>query len=374
MRSELKLPGYSFEAVVYATTRQRMPNVHPSVTARWFGSPLTRWQALKYYLDRCAANLAVLAKMDVVGRTSEMARLIGVDFFSVLTRGSQFRVEACLLRVAKPQGYALPSPSPAQVAAQAAMECVPLVMEPLSRFYVSPVLVLDFQSLYPSVIIAYNMCYSTCLGRVSAGASGMASRLGFGGYTPPEGVLGSLGPGGFLAPNGALFAPWAHRAGVLPTLLRDILETRLMVKRALKRGEVRDDPVASRVFDARQLALKLIANVTYGYTAAGFSGRMPCAEIADAIVQTGRTILESTIRMVNAEPAWGARVVYGDTDSLFVLLEDSSREDAFRIGEEIAARATAMFPDPITLKFEKAGPREGCSLAHLSALVLPYVA
>lgn len=36
----------------------------------------------------------------------------------------------------------------------------------------------------------------------------------------------------------------------------------------------------------------MIANVTYGYTAASFSGRMPCVEIADAIVQTARDTLE----------------------------------------------------------------------------------
>lgn len=48
----------------------------------------------------------------------------------------------------------------------AAPECLPLIMEPESKLYTDPVLVLDFQSLYPSMVIGYNYCYSTCLGRV----------------------------------------------------------------------------------------------------------------------------------------------------------------------------------------------------------------
>lgn len=40
------------------------------------------------------------------------------------------------------------------------------------------------------------------------------------------------------------------------------------------------------------MGLKLIANVTYGYAGASFSGRMPCSDIADSIVQTGRVTLE----------------------------------------------------------------------------------
>lgn len=53
-----------------------------------------------------------------------------------------------------------------QVRFQAAAEALPLILEPESAFYTSPVLVLDFQSLYPSMMIAYNICYSTCLGKV----------------------------------------------------------------------------------------------------------------------------------------------------------------------------------------------------------------
>jgi DNA polymerase zeta len=58
----------------------------------------------------------------------------------------------------------------------------------------------------------------------------------------------------------------------------------------------------------------------YGYTAAGFSGRMPCAEIADAIVQTARTTLERAIAVVEGRQEWNAFCVYGDTDSMFVHL------------------------------------------------------
>lgn len=71
-----------------------------------------------------------------------------------------------MFRIAKPENYVLISPSRNQVGSQQAAEALPLVMEPQSAFYKDPVIVLDFQSLYPSIILAYNYCYSTCLGRV----------------------------------------------------------------------------------------------------------------------------------------------------------------------------------------------------------------
>lgn len=108
-----------------------------------------------------------------------------------------------------------------------------------------------------------------------------------------------------------------------------------------------------RLLNSRQLALKLVANTTFGYTAASYSGRMPCIEIADSIVEKGRETLERAIQLVNSTPKWKGRVVYGDTDSLFVLLKGVSKDEAFQIGKDICARVAEENPKPVKLKFEK---------------------
>jgi DNA polymerase zeta len=89
-----------------------------------------------------------------------------------------------------------------QVASQPAMECLPLVMEPESAFYSDPVVVLDFQSLYPSMIIAYNLCYCTCLGKVFPSKSNV---LGVSSYSADPHTIVDLRNQLLLTPNGVLF-------------------------------------------------------------------------------------------------------------------------------------------------------------------------
>lgn len=120
----------------------------------------------EYYVTRVEGAVRLLEQLDFLGRTSELARLFGIQFYEVLSRGSQFRVESMMLRLAKPLNYIPSSPSIHQRASMRAPASLPLIMEPESKFYADPVIVLDFQSLYPSMIIAYNYCFSTCLGRV----------------------------------------------------------------------------------------------------------------------------------------------------------------------------------------------------------------
>lgn len=154
-----------------------------------------------------------------------------------------------------------------------------------------------------------------------------------------------------ISPCGAVFVKKSVREGVLPRMLKEILDTRLMVKQSMKLH--RHDALLQRVLHSRQLGLKLMANVTYGYTAANFSGRMPCVEVGDSVVSKGRETLERAIKLVAANARWRSKVIYGDTDSMFVLVPGRTREDAFRIGAEIAEAVTQDNPFPIKLKLEK---------------------
>lgn len=57
--------------------------------------------------------------------------------------------------------------------------------------------------------------------------------------------------------------------------------------------------------------------------------------------------------MIHGTPEWGAEVVYGDTDSVFVYLPGRTKDDAFKIGNAIAETVTTLNPPPVKLKFEK---------------------
>ncbi|ETS63148.1 hypothetical protein PaG_02928 [Moesziomyces aphidis] len=351
MKGELTLNLYTLENVCYHLLHRRVPKFSHQTLTEWYTSgraELVR-RALLYYVEMVELELEIIAESEFVLRTAEFARIYGIDFFSVISRGSQFKVESIMLRIAKPENFVLISPSRAQVGKQNAAECLPLIMEPQSAFYKGPLIVLDFQSLYPSIMIAYNLCYSTCLGRV-AGFKG-TSKLGVTDYAPPKGLLSLLQDDVNISSNGLLFVKPRVRKSLLAKMLSEILDTRVMVKASMK--GTKTDKSFQRIQNARQLSLKLLANVTYGYTSASFSGRMPCVEIADAIVQTGRETLEKAMDLINGTEEWGAQVVYGDTDSLFVYLPGRTKEEAFRLGHLIADKVTSLNPRPVKLKFEK---------------------
>ncbi|KAG0198603.1 DNA polymerase zeta [Mortierella sp. GBA30] len=348
IRGEVALTNYGFCNVVFHVLQQRVPSYSFDTLTKWWtkGRAVRQARVVRSYMHRVQYTLQLIESQELVSRTSEFARVFGVDFFSVISRGSQYKVESMMVRLAKPENFLMISPSRAQVGTQRAAEVIPMVMEPESGFYEDPVVVLDFQSLYPSVMIAYNYCYSTCLGKLGGG-----TKLGVTDYTIQEGVLPLMQDHLQIAPNAVMYVNQDVRRSLLARMLAEILDTRVMIKKAMK--EYPDNKALLKLLEARQLSLKFIANVTYGYTAASYSGRMPGIEIADSIVLSGRETLERAIKFVNECPKWNARVVYGDTDSMFVQLKGRTRQEAFEIGYDIAETITKMNPRPVKLKFEK---------------------
>ncbi|KAM3163741.1 DNA polymerase [Lachancea thermotolerans] len=354
LRSGLNLLKYTLENITFHVLHERLPHFSPSaLTSLWESrSNITALTTLiSYWKKRVNINMKLLHSQQTINQTIEQARLIGIDFYSVISRGSQYKVESVLVRLCKCEHFLVLSPSKTQVRDQKALECIPLVMEPESAFYKSPLVVLDFQSLYPSIMIGYNYCYSTIVGTVheynSKKTAIGASKVKF-----ARGLLHELEDHLTISPNGVMYLKESVRKSMLAKMLTDILHTRLMIKATMSDLKSKNETVA-KLLNNKQVALKLLANVTYGYTSASFSGRMPCSDVADSIVQTGRETLEKAISLIESHSQWGAKVVYGDTDSLFVYFPGKSREEAFKFGKEMAKAITTCNPFPITLKFEK---------------------
>lgn len=354
LRSELSLMSYTLENVCYNVLGCTLPHFLDYQLSKFFKSSrfLERLIVFKYYMKRIQLMLQVIDVQELIVRNVEYSRLIGIDFHSVFYRGSQYKVESILSRLSKLRNFLLDSVSKQAVHEMRPLECVPLVMEPDSSYFKSPLLVLDFQSLYPSIIIAYNYCYTTLMCKLHGFKPG-SNTIGYNhDLKISADLLNSLKEQRLLtiSPNGYVFVKPLVKKSLLAVMLEELLDARVNIKKAMKIFQ--HDKNFMKLYNSRQLALKLIANVTYGYTSATFSGRMPNSDIADAIVSTGREILCQSTDIIERLGV-GGKVVYGDTDSLFVYLPGKSREEAFDIGKIISEEVTARFPDPIQLKFEK---------------------
>jgi len=105
IKGEVDLRMYHFEAAASKVLQRRYPHFSPRQLQRLFlQGGRERHRCVRYWMRRTQANLDFLEALDVIGVQSELARVYGIDFYSVLSRGSQYRVESMLYRLAKPHG------------------------------------------------------------------------------------------------------------------------------------------------------------------------------------------------------------------------------------------------------------------------------
>lgn len=357
IRHDIHLNTCSYERIHEFALGERVPCFDFDTLTKWFNEHRNRWRVIDYYLIRVLGQMRILDRFDLIAKVSELARVYGTQFIDVMTRGSQIGIESMMLRLAKLQNLTPLSPTVMQRNKMKAPEALPLVMEPETNIYYDPVAVLDFQSLYPSVVIAYNYCYSTCLGRVTDLESKERHNFGCSQLHVEEEEIRRLlrTNSVHVSPCGVAYVKKNIRHGILPKMLNELIVTRAMVKDQMKSNmrSHRPNRRLQRILDHRQHGLKMMANTTYGYAGASYTGRMPCVEIADSIVSKGRETLENAIELVESKAEWNAKVIYGDTDSIFIQFKNCDKSTAFTRAYEMVEAISAANPHPIKMKFEK---------------------
>ncbi|ELU17443.1 hypothetical protein CAPTEDRAFT_228337 [Capitella teleta] len=186
-----------------------------------------------------------------------------------------------------------------------------LVLEPKKGFYDTYILLLDFNSLYPSIIQEYNICFTT-IGRDTAAKD-----------DEEDAVMECPDPS--LEP------------GILPTEIRKLVQSRRQVKTMMKNPDLSPDLYMQ--YDIRQKALKLTANSMYGCL--GFThSRFYAKPLAALVTAKGREILMKTKDLVQN---MNLDVIYGDTDSIMVNSNSTNMEEVFKLGNKVKTEVNKLY-------------------------------
>jgi len=245
---------------------------------------------LEYAMADAVSTLGIAE--EILSFVMQLSSIVGLPPDQVLSASVGFRVEWHLMRHAYLDGELAPN--------RVERKHVPyrggLVLKPKMGIHEN-VIVYDFSALYPNIMINYNVSPDT--------------------YVPPEEV--KEGEEYFVAPEvGHRFRK--HPPGLYKKALKKLLEARKAIREEMK--SLDPESPEYRILNSRQLAIKVIANATYGY--AGWVGaRWYIKPVAEATTAWGREIIRRTIKIAKD---LGLEVIYGDTDSVFIKMDSKKAE------------------------------------------------
>lgn len=304
----------------------------------------------RYCIQDTTLPLKLLGKLAVIPSMFEMAGATSVPCNSLYQRGASIRVMSMI--VAKMHQYGMICPSRVD---QRDTYKGSTILEPKKGAFWDPVAVVDFVSLYPSIIRRHQLCPSRLVleGRFSnlegvryidIQVDGVAHRFAQAAMSPEEASVNSSAlqsSNHQPSPDASSISP-----AVVPALLTELAEFRKRAKNDLARA---DDPWQRTLLDAKQKAFKVCMNAVYG--AFGAPGPLNCRAMAASVTAIGRQMIAETIQLVD-EYFPCSEVVYSDTDSAFISFE-GGLETAFCRGKEAADLVTAHFGQPVKLELEK---------------------
>jgi DNA polymerase I len=360
VRSQYSLKRYTLRNVAKELLEMEKLDIAPSeMEDHWNDSGEKILRFIDYARRDSDLALGLLMKLRLLDKYIAVAQVSGSLLQEVVDGGQTSMVDNLLLReYGKRDRVIPPKPSDDEVSFRN-LSSEGLkggeVLEP-KKGLLENIIIMDYKSLYPTIMMAHNLCYTTVVEK-----------------DRPEGET-------IKPPSGGEFVPAEVFKGVMPAILENLLNRRIETKKRMRSATTEEE---HRVLDATQLALKILLNSFYGYS--GYTrARLYSLPLANAVTSFGRENILNTRSIINGTinkailrdskvlfteevdtPKTGDRVislsvVYGDTDSVFVQCtskNDISLDDAGLVGNRIAGTVSASLPDPMELEFESIAKR-----------------
>lgn len=332
IKRDHKLNSYKLDSVSEHFLGDRKEDVSPSMIFKLFdGSAEDRAVIASYCIKDTELPLRILNKLNILPNMIEMSNVTMVPIDYLMTRGQQIKVFSQIVKETSKNNYVVPlikrSDGKNEYTEEETSYVGATVLQAKTDAYYKPVSCLDFASLYPTIMMANNLCYSTWV-RDPRILCRLRSELDILRNDPKEGgsrvnfvndpdnkddIYKVVTWDDESKENIHFFLQ--NKVGILPTILKNLLVARKVAKKQMNHTS---DPFLKSLLNGKQLALKVSCNSVYGFCGAS-NGMLPSLAIASSVTTLGRQMIEKTTQII--EEKYDANVVYGDTDSVMVRFE-----------------------------------------------------
>ena len=343
----------------------------------------------KYCLQDCDLVLELYKKLETFNNSMSMANVCSVPVSYIFTRGQGIKIESLIFKQCRERNILIPVLTiPSQTGSDDSYEGA-IVLDPEPGFYAqSPIGVCDFASLYPSTIVSENISHDSLLWVKDFTADGQLIQHQWGSelYDECEGYAYTDIEFDIIRPDPedsrkqprkiacgrriCRFAqPLDGSKSTLPQITTWLLDARSAKKKEMKAEK---DPERYALLDAEQLAYKLTGNSLYGQLGSS-TFKIRLQALAASVTAYGRKQIlfaKDAIEQFygphsKGDYHKGAKIVYGDTDSIFVefnprnpetgeLLQGrEARVATIEITDEAGALITKALAKPHDFEFDK---------------------
>ena len=343
----------------------------------------------KYCLQDCDLVLELYRKLETFNNSMSMANVCTVPVSYIFTRGQGIKIESLIFKQCRERNILIPVLTiPSQTGSDDTYEGA-IVLDPEPGFYAqSPIGVCDFASLYPSTIVSENISHDSLLWIKDFNADGtlIQHQWGSESYDECEGYAYTDIEFDIIRPDPTdgrkhprkitcgrricRFAqPLDGTKSTLPQITTWLLNARSAKKKEMKAEK---DPERYALLDAEQLAYKLTGNSLYGQLGSS-TFKIRLQALAASVTAYGRKQIlfaKDAIEQFYGPTSKGdyhkgAKIVYGDTDSIFVefnprdaetgeLLQGrEARIATIEITDEAGALITKALAPPHDFEFDK---------------------